>query len=140
MPCSPGRWWLRASGWAQFYEGIDVVVRRLSRSEVTDVSADQPTVWTLLEFAADSKSAEDLARRLAGVCTGPAGTQASRPSRTVVCLSSFPARSSDLSVVTSPLMLMRRLTRSLLGFLNISVTGEENVGRLPSPILLFGIE
>ena len=44
-------------------EGIDVVVRRLSRSEVTDVSADQPTVWTLLEFTADSKSAEDLARR-----------------------------------------------------------------------------
>ena len=52
-------------------EGIDVVVRRLSRSEVTDVSADQPTVWTLLEFTADSKSAEDLARRLAGVLDGP---------------------------------------------------------------------
>ena len=39
------------------------------------------------------------------------------------------ARSSDLSVVTSPLMLTRWHTRSLLGFLNISVTGEENVAR-----------
>ena len=46
-----------------------------------------------------------------------------------MCLSSFPARSSDMPVVTSPLMLTRWRTRSLLGFLNISVTGEENVTR-----------
>lgn len=52
-------------------DDLRLAVRRLSRSEVTDVSADQPSVWTLLEFAADSESAEDLARSLAGVLDGP---------------------------------------------------------------------
>ena len=52
-------------------EGVSLVVRRISRAEVTDVSADQPSVWTLLEFAADSESAEELARSLADVLDGP---------------------------------------------------------------------
>jgi hypothetical protein len=51
-------------------EGVNLVVRRISRAEVTDVTAHQPRLWTL-EFAADSETAEELARRLADALDGP---------------------------------------------------------------------
>ncbi len=52
-------------------EGVGLVVRRISRAEMSDVSAAQARVWTLLEFAADSESAEELAQSLAGALDAP---------------------------------------------------------------------
>ena len=52
-------------------QGVDLTVRRISRGAVSDPTPDQPAVWTLVEFAAQEHSADELAARLADVLSGP---------------------------------------------------------------------
>jgi hypothetical protein len=48
-------------------EGIGLVIRKVRRSPQGDASAGQPEVWTLIEFEAEERDAEDLADALATV-------------------------------------------------------------------------
>jgi hypothetical protein len=52
-------------------EGVGLVLRRMWRGEVSNVAANQPDTWTIIEFGADSELAEELAETLAGVLDGP---------------------------------------------------------------------
>ena len=52
-------------------EGVPLVVRAVSRGAVTGVSAEQPGVWSLLEFEVEDERAEELAEVLARVLDSP---------------------------------------------------------------------
>jgi hypothetical protein len=52
-------------------EDIPLTVRRVSRDAVTGTTADQPSVWTLLEFQVADDHAEALAQALADVLAEP---------------------------------------------------------------------
>ncbi len=46
-------------------DDLPMRVRRISRYRVQDASADQPEIWTALEFEAEESAAADLAQALA---------------------------------------------------------------------------
>jgi hypothetical protein len=52
-------------------EDIPLVVRKLSRYTVTGTTADQPSVWTILEFEVDDNYTVALAEALKGVLDKP---------------------------------------------------------------------
>jgi hypothetical protein len=52
-------------------EDIPLVVRKLSRHTVTGTTADQPSVWTILEFEVNDIHAVALAEVLTGVLDKP---------------------------------------------------------------------
>lgn len=52
-------------------EDIPLVVRKLSRHTVTGTAADQPSVWTILDFGVDDIHAVALAEALKGVLDKP---------------------------------------------------------------------
>ncbi len=51
--------------------GIPVVVRKISRPEMSTASSDQPPVWSVLEFGVEDSQAEALAKELAAVLDAP---------------------------------------------------------------------
>jgi hypothetical protein len=53
-------------------EGIELRVTKVARAAWGDVDAGQPLVWTLIEFAADDRHADQLAQALADALD-PAG-------------------------------------------------------------------
>jgi hypothetical protein len=50
---------------------IPIVVRRISRYDVSTASTDQPPVWSVLDFEVEDLQAEALARELSGVLDSP---------------------------------------------------------------------
>ena len=50
---------------------IPVVVRKISRYDVSSATTDQPPVWSVLEFEVEDWQAEALARELAAVLDAP---------------------------------------------------------------------
>ncbi|TCO48495.1 hypothetical protein EV646_104317 [Kribbella antiqua] len=50
---------------------IPLVVRKLSRYAMSTASADQPKVWSVLEFGVDDSRAEDLAKTLSEALDAP---------------------------------------------------------------------
>lgn len=52
-------------------EDISLIIRKLSRSPMPDVSQDQPEVWTVVEFVADHHDADVLAEKLSHVLGSP---------------------------------------------------------------------
>jgi hypothetical protein len=52
-------------------EGIPLVVRRITRSAIDGTSADQPSVWTILEFEVADNHAEPLADALLKLLATP---------------------------------------------------------------------
>ena len=50
---------------------IPLVVRKLSRYAVSTASADQPEVWSVLEFGVEDSLAPELAKTLAEVLDAP---------------------------------------------------------------------
>jgi hypothetical protein len=48
-------------------ENLMLTVRKISRFRPGDTTADQPDIWTLLEFEADEAEADQLARAFATV-------------------------------------------------------------------------
>lgn len=52
-------------------ENLDLTVRKISRYRVPDVTPDQPSIWTVLDFAADEGQADRLARTFADALEQP---------------------------------------------------------------------
>lgn len=52
-------------------EEIPLKVRRLSRSTIGGTSADQPAVWSVLEFEVEDAHADELAEVLKGLLDQP---------------------------------------------------------------------
>jgi hypothetical protein len=48
-------------------ENLTLTVRKISRFRPGDTTADQPGIWTLLDFEADEAEADELARAFAAV-------------------------------------------------------------------------
>lgn len=53
-------------------EHLNLTVRKISRYQVTGATAEQPGIWTALEFEADEAEADGLARAFAEVLDEPA--------------------------------------------------------------------
>ncbi|WP_433386077.1 hypothetical protein ACQPZX_34830 [Actinoplanes sp. CA-142083] len=51
------------------FEGTQLTLRKLSRVEVADNTAEQPKIWTLVEFSSDADPTE-LASHLADALSG----------------------------------------------------------------------
>jgi hypothetical protein len=51
--------------------GIPVVVRKISRYDVSSASTDQPPVWSVLEFEVEDWHAETLSKELAATLDAP---------------------------------------------------------------------
>lgn len=47
-------------------ENLNLTVRKITRSRPKDVPADQPEIWTLIDFEASEADADELARTFAG--------------------------------------------------------------------------
>jgi hypothetical protein len=52
-------------------EDLTLTVRKISRLRPGDTTADQPDVWTVLEFEADEAAAGELAEAFSGVLGKP---------------------------------------------------------------------
>jgi len=52
-------------------ENLTLTARKISRFRPGDTTADQPDIWTLLEFEADEAGADELARAFAAVLDEP---------------------------------------------------------------------
>lgn len=52
-------------------EGLALTVRKISRYRAQGTTADQPGIWTVLEFEADEGGAGELAEALAGELDQP---------------------------------------------------------------------
>lgn len=52
-------------------DDLRLTVRKISRYRVQGATADQPDIWTALEFEADEARAEDLARAFAAALQTP---------------------------------------------------------------------
>jgi hypothetical protein len=52
-------------------EDVPLLVRTLTRFEVSGATADQPVVWTILEFEVEDRYAEPLAESLQAVLDPP---------------------------------------------------------------------
>jgi hypothetical protein len=52
-------------------ENLTLTVRKISRFRPGDATADQPDIWTLLDFEADEAGADELARAFAAVLDEP---------------------------------------------------------------------
>jgi hypothetical protein len=46
------------------FKGVDLQVRKISRSDAGDVSAGQPLTWTFIEFEVDDQVVADLSEAL----------------------------------------------------------------------------
>jgi hypothetical protein len=51
--------------------GIPILVRKISRYDVSSASTDQPPVWSVLEFEVEDWQAEQLAQELSGALDAP---------------------------------------------------------------------
>jgi hypothetical protein len=71
-------------------ENLTLTVRKISRFRPGDTTADQPDIWTVLDFEADEAGADELARALAAALDQPGWYVAFRsPAETFVV---FPGR------------------------------------------------
>jgi hypothetical protein len=52
-------------------QGLNLTVRKISRYRVPGASANQPGIWTSLDFTADEGQADELARTFADVLEQP---------------------------------------------------------------------
>jgi hypothetical protein len=52
-------------------DDLRLVIRKLARWAISDATANQPKVWTIIEFAADDVEPDKLAEQFAGALDTP---------------------------------------------------------------------